>query len=151
MPPLCADRLAEARSEIRLHEIRPDHGGALKTRHVRHLRVDLDFAIVFAELELLLRAKVLVTEEDNAALCDQKGEFVSLLVGEVFELKADDLGADVCGEVLDFFRGGEESCLVFVCAGAGIDVFSVLVPDGVDVLEEERAGWTVLWRLSVVF
>jgi hypothetical protein len=101
---------------------------------MRHLRVDLDFAVVLAELELLLRAQILVAEEYNAPLGDQKGELVSLLVRQVFELQADDLGADVRCEVLDFFRGGEEGFLLFVCAGAGVGVFSVLVSDGVDVL-----------------
>ena len=108
------------------------------------MRVDLDFTKVLSELELLLRAEVLVAEEHDAALGDQQREFVSLLVGQVFELQADDLGADVCGEVLDFFGGGEEGGFVLVCAGAGVDVFSVFVADGVDVLEVERDCWAVL-------
>jgi len=150
VPPLRADRLAEARSKVRLHQIRPDHSRALQTRHVRHLRVDLDFAIILPKLELLLRAEVLVTEEHDAALSDQKREFVSLLVGQVFQLQADDLGADVCGEVLDFCRGGEEGGFVLVGARAGVGVCSVFVADGVDVLEEEGAGWAVLRCLSVL-
>jgi len=144
VPSLRADRLAETRSKVRLHQIRPDHSRALKTRDMRHLRVDLDFTKVLAELKLLLRAEVLVTEEHDAALGDQQREFVSLLVGQVFKLQADDLGADVCGEVLDFFGGGEEGGFILVGAGAGVDVFSVFVADGVDVLEVERDGWAVL-------
>jgi hypothetical protein len=150
VPPLCADRLAEARSKVVLHQIRPDHSGTLKTRHMWHLRVNLDFAKVLSQLELLLRAEVLVTEEHDAALGDQKREFVSLLVGQVFELQADDLGADVCSQVLDFFGGGEEGGFVLVGARAGVDVFSVFVADGVDVLEEERDCWAVLSSLSVL-
>jgi hypothetical protein len=115
-----------------------------------HLRVNLDFAKVLSQLELLLRAEVLVTEEHDAALGDQKREFVSLLVGQVFELQADDLGADVCSQVLDFFGGGEEGGFVLVGARAGVDVFSVFVADGVDVLEEERDCWAVLSSLSVL-
>ena len=111
---------------------------------MRYLRVDFDFAVVLAELELLLRAQVLVTEEHHAALCDKKGQFISLLVGQVLELEADNLGTNVCGEVLDLLCGGEERCLVLVCAGASVDVFSVLIPDGVDVLKEQRASWAVL-------
>jgi hypothetical protein len=49
----------------------------------------------------------LVTEEDDAALGDEQGEFVSLLVGEVFKLQTDDFGADVGGQVVDSFGGGE--------------------------------------------
>lgn len=150
MPSLRADRLAEARSEVRLHQIRPDYGRALQARHVWHLRVDLDFTKILAELKLLLRAEVLVTEEHYAALGDQKREFVSLLVGQVFELQADDLGADMCGEVLDFFGGGEECGFVLVGARASVDVLSVFISDGVDVLEVERDGWAVLQRLSVL-
>jgi hypothetical protein len=51
----------------------------------------------------------------------------------------------VGGEVFDFFGGGEEGCFGFVGARAGVDVFAVGVADGVDVLEEEGAGWAVLW------
>lgn len=114
------------------------------------MRVDLDFTKILSELELLLRAEVLVAEEHHAALGDQQREFVSLLVGQVFELQADDLGADVCGEVLDLFGGGEEGGFVLVGAGAGVDVFSIFVADGVDVLKVERDGWAVLRRLSVL-
>ena len=53
-------------------------------------------------------------------------------------------------EVLDFFRGGEEGFLLFVCAGAGVGVFSVLVSDGVDILEEERDGRAILRCWSVL-
>lgn len=125
MPPLRANRLAETRSKIILHQIRPNHRRALQARHMRHLRVNLNLTKILPKLELLLRAKILVTEEHDAALSDQKREFVSLLVGQVFELQADDLGADVRGEVLDFLGGGEEGGFVLVGAGAGVDVFSV--------------------------
>lgn len=111
---------------------------------MRHLRVDLDFTEILSKLELLLRAEILVSEEHHAALRDQKREFVSLLVGQVFELEADDLGANVRGEVLDFFGGREERLFVLVGACAGVDVFSVFIPDGVDVLKVEGNGWAVL-------
>ena len=150
MPPLRADRLAETRSEVRLGQIWPDHGRTLQARHVRHLRVDLDFTKVLPKLKLLLRAEVLITEEYDAALSDQKRELVPLMVGQVFELEPDDLGADVCGEVLDFFGGGEERGFVLVGARAGVDVFSVFVADGIDILEVERDGWAVLQRFLVL-
>jgi hypothetical protein len=145
MPSLRPNGFPETSTKILLRKIRPDDSRALQARHVRDLRVDFDFAVVLSELELFLRAEVLITEEDDASLCDQEGELVSLLVSQVFELQADYLRADVRGEVLDFFRGGEEGCFGLVGAGAGVDVFAVCVADGVDVLEEEGAGWAVLW------
>jgi hypothetical protein len=120
MPSLRPNGFPETSTKILLRKIRPDDSRALQARHVRDLRVDFDFAVVLSELELFLRAEVLITEEDDASLCDQEGE-------------------------LDFFRGGEEGCFVLVGAGAGVDVFAVCVADGVDVLEEEGAGWAVLW------
>lgn len=77
----------------------------------------------------------MVAEEDYTALGDEEGEFVSLLVCKVFELKADNFGADVGGQMLNFFRGGEKGCLVFVCASSGVHVFAVFIPDSVDILE----------------
>lgn len=112
--------------------------------------MNLNFTKVLSKFKLLLRAEILVTEEHDAALGDQKREFVSLLVGQVFELQADDLGADVRGQVLDFFGGGEEGGFVLVGARAGVDVFSVFVADGVDVLEEEGDGGAVLWLFLVL-
>jgi len=117
---------------------------------MRHLRVNLNLTEILPQLKLLLRAQILITEEHDAALSDQKREFVSLLVGQVFELQADDLGADVRGQVFDFCGGGEEGGFVLVGARAGVGVCSVFVADGVDVLEEEGAGWAVLRCLSVL-
>ena len=111
--------------------------------------MDLDFAEVLSQLELLLRAEILVTEENNAALGDQKSKLVSLLVSQVFQLETDDFCADVCREVLDFLRGREECGLLLVCASAGVDIFSVFVPDGVDVLKIQRASWAVLREISI--
>ena len=150
MPPLRTDGFAETGPTLRLRKIRPDDRRALQARNVRHLRVDLDFAVVLAELQLLLRAQVLATEEDDTPLGDQQGELISLLVRQIFELQADDLSADMRCEVPDFFRGGEEGFLLFVCAGAGVGVFSVLVSDGVDILEEERDGRAILRCWSVL-
>lgn len=99
------------------------------------LRMDLNFAKVLSELELLLRTEILVTEEDYTSLGDEKGEFISLLICEVLELETDDFGADVSSEVLDFLCSGEKRGLVLVCPSAGVDVFSVFIPDGVDILE----------------
>jgi hypothetical protein len=145
MPPLRPNRLPKTRAEILPRQIRPDNRRPLQPRNMRNLRMDLNFTIILSQLELFLRAEVLVAEEDDAALCDQESELVSLLVGQVFELEPDYFGADVGGEVFDLFGGGEEGCFGFVGAGAGVDVFAVLVADGVDVLQEEGAGWAVLW------
>jgi hypothetical protein len=53
---------------------------------MRDLRVNLNFTIILSKLELFLRTEVLVAEEDDAALCDEESELVSLLVCQVFEL-----------------------------------------------------------------
>lgn len=112
---------------------------------MRDLRMDLDFAKIPAQLELLLRAEILVAEENNAALGNEKCELIFLLVGQVLELQADNFGADVRSQILDFFGGREECGLVLVCASAGVDVLAVLISDSVDILEKERAGWAVLY------
>lgn len=111
---------------------------------MRHLRMNLDFAPILAQLKLLLRAEILIAEEHHAPFSDQQRELISLLVSEVFQLQADDLRSDVRGEVLDLFRGGEQGGFLWICPRAGIDVFSVFVSDGVDILEVQRAGWPVL-------
>lgn len=111
-----------------------------------YLRMDLDFTKILAELKLLLRAKILIAEKYDAALRDEQSKLVSLLVSQVLELQADNLGADVSGEVLDFSGSREESDLVLVGTGAGVGVLPVVVADGVDVLQVERPGWTVLRR-----
>lgn len=111
---------------------------------MRHLRMDLDFAIIPAQLELLLRAEILIAEEHHAPFSDQQRELISLLVSEVFQLQADDLRSDVRGEVPDLFRSGKEGGFLQVRARASVDVFSVFVTDGVDILEVQRAGWPVL-------
>lgn len=107
VPSLGANRLAETSSIFRSEEIRPDDGRALEAGYVWDLRVDFDFAKVLSELELLLWAEVLVAEEDHAAFGDEKRKLISLLICEIFELEADNFGADVSGKVLDFLRRGE--------------------------------------------
>lgn len=109
-----------------------------------YLWVDLDFAIILSEFELLLWAKILIAEEHDTALGDQESELISLLVSQIFELEADDFRANVCGKVFDFFRSREKRRLVLVCASAGIDIFPVFVSDGVDILEEQGTSWAVL-------
>lgn len=110
--------------------------------------MNLHFAIIPSQLKLLLRAQVLVAEEHDTPLSDQQGELVSLLVSEIFELETNDLGADVRCQVLDFLRSREQGSLLGVGASAGIDVFAVVVADGVDVLEVEGAGGPVLPKVN---
>jgi hypothetical protein len=149
MPPLRPNGLPKTRAKILLRQIRPDDSRALQARNMRDLRMNFNFTIILSKLELFLRTKILIAEEDDAALGDQESELVALLVSQVFELEPDDLGADVGGEVFDFFRGGEEGCFGLVGARAGVDVFAVCVADGVDVLQEKGASWAVLWLLLV--
>jgi hypothetical protein len=86
MPPLRPNRLPKTRAKILPRQIRPDDSRALQTRNMRDLRVNLNFTIILSKLELFLRTEVLVAEEDDAALCDEESELVSLLVCQVFEL-----------------------------------------------------------------
>lgn len=111
---------------------------------MRYLRVDLDFTKILAKLKLLLRAEILVAEEDNATLSDEESQLVSLLVGQVLKLQANNFSANVSGQVLDLFGSGVQGALVLVGAGAGVGVLAVMIANGVDVLQVERAGWTVL-------
>ncbi len=89
--------------------------------------VDVQRAKVAAELLLLLKAnvlEVLVAEDDDAALGDEQGELVTLLVVELRELQAADLGADdrgqlghlevlvVLGEEVGFLLLGDEAAVV---------------------------------------
>lgn len=111
---------------------------------MRYLRMNLDFTEMLAELKLLLRTQILVAEENDTALSDKESELVSLLVSQVLELQANNLSANVSSQVFNFFRSGEEGGLVLVSAGAGVGVLAVMVADGVDVLQVERASWTVL-------
>lgn len=149
VPALGADGLSEACAGLRLLKIRPDHGGTLKTRHMRHLRVDLDFAIVLSKLQLLLGAQILIAEENNTPLGDEQCKLISLLVGEIFQLQTDDLCADVFRQVLDFLRGRKQGGLVGVGTGAGVDILAVFVADGVDVLKVKRACRAVLRAKSI--
>ena len=57
--------------------------------------MDFNFTEVVAQLELLLRAEILVAEEDDATFGNEESEFIFLLVGEVCELKTNDLSSDV--------------------------------------------------------
>lgn len=59
------------------------------------MRVDFNFTEVVAQLELLLRAEILVAEEDDATFGNEESEFIFLLVGEVCKLKTNDLSSDV--------------------------------------------------------
>lgn len=45
----------------------------------------------------------MVAEEDDATFGNEESEFVLLLIGEVCELKANDLGPNVGRQMFDFF------------------------------------------------
>lgn len=144
MPALRANRLSEAGTCLRLLQIRPDDSGTLQPGHVRHLRMNLNFTEILAQLQLFLRAQILVAEEHHTPLRNEQRKLIALQVGEIFELQADNLRADMRGEVFHFFGGGKQSGLFGISAGAGVDVFAVFVADGIDVLEVERSRWAVL-------
>lgn len=112
--------------------------------------MDLGHAVVLAQLELLLRRQVLVPEEDDAALGDEQGELVLLLVGEVLELQALDLGADMRREVGDLGGGREQRRLGLVGPRAGVVVHPLLVADLDHVLQVERSQRAVRVPLGEV-
>ena len=87
MPARRAARLPEVRLPPFLDlQVRPHDRHAGRAGDLRHLRVDFDDAEVLAQLLLLLGGDVLVAEEDDAALGDEEGELVFLLVRQLRQL-----------------------------------------------------------------
>ncbi len=100
--------------------------------------MDLNLAKVLAQLLLLLRRDVLVAEEDDAALGDQQRQLVALHVGQILELQAFDLSADVRGQMRHARRRPEQVLLAPVCPRARVHVRPLLGPDLVHVLDVQR-------------
>lgn len=65
--------------------------------------MDFDLTVPLSELLLLLWGDVLVPEEHDTPLRNQQTKLVFLLVREILELKTNNLRADVCSQVNDFF------------------------------------------------
>jgi len=72
-----------------------------------------------------------------------------LLIGEVLELESDDLGTDVCREMDNVFRCGEQCLLVRIGTCASVGEVTVVVSDSVDILQIERPGRSILSRRKV--
>lgn len=70
--------------------------------------MNLNLAVILAELFLLLRRDILVPEEDDAAFTNQQSKFISLLVREILQLQAFDLCADMSRQVGHALSGFEE-------------------------------------------
>lgn len=86
----------------------------------------------------------MIAEEDDAPFCDQKGEFVFLLVCEVSELETDNFSADVTCQMLNLFCCGEKSFLAWVCECSCVCVVPVVVSDGEDILVVQWNVWAIL-------
>ena len=115
-----------------------------KTWDTRNLWVDFHLTIVFAKLQLRLRAQILVSEEHDAPLGDQQRQLVLLLVGQVLELQADDLCPDVRSQMNNFFGCREQSLFCWICTRPSIEVLAVIVTDVVDILQVQwlsRSVW----------
>ena len=69
-------------------QIGPHHRHPGDARHLRDLRMDLDFAKVLAQFFLLLRGDVLVAQEDDTAFGDEETEFIALLGSQLRKLDA---------------------------------------------------------------
>ena len=54
--------------------------------------MDLNFAIMLAQRLLFLRTQILVSEKNNAAFSNQKGQLIPLLGSKIFQLQTDDNG-----------------------------------------------------------
>ena len=63
-----------------------------------------NFSEPFAQLLLLLRCDILVTEEHNTALGNKQAKLIALLVVQVLQLKTDDLCSDMLCEIDYFLR-----------------------------------------------
>lgn len=148
VPFLGADGIAEGGLDFCVHEIRPDNGDSGEAGHDWNLRMDFDFSVVLAEFKLLLRAKVLVSKENYASLSDEQCEFVSLGIGEILQLQANDLRSNVGREVNDLLCSTEERLLAWICSGTSIYKVSVVVSQSKDILQVERYGWTILGVVS---
>lgn len=105
--------------------------------------MNLDLAIVLAQLLLVLRRQVLVAEEDDAALGDQESQLVALLVRQVLQLQALNLRPNVCRQIRHLGGRPQQVLLGLVGTGAGIHIGVVLVADLVAVVEVQRPCWPV--------
>jgi hypothetical protein len=101
--------------------------------------MNLNLTKILPKRFLLLWGNILVPEEDNASLCDEQTKLILLLICKVFELKADDLRANMPGEMDDFFCRREKRFLFGVSASAWIYMKAILVSDTVDIVEVKRA------------
>lgn len=80
----------------------------------------------------------MIPEENDTPLGNQQCELILLLIGEVLELEAFDLSADVCGQISDLSSGREEGLLLLVGPSARVVVHTLLAPDLVYVIKVER-------------
>ena len=64
--------------------------------------MDLDLPKMFPEFFLFLWGEILVSEEDDRSLCNEKSQFIFLLVCQVLQLKTHNLRADVRSQIYDF-------------------------------------------------
>ncbi len=103
--------------------------------------MDLDLPKMLSEFLLFLRGNILVSEEYHRSFGDEKGQFVFLLVRQVFELKTYNLGSDVGSQGDDLFRGPEQCALGLVRSSSCVDVFTVDIPDVDGIVEEEGLCW----------
>lgn len=82
--------------------------------------VDMERTPVLAESDVLLAIQVLlVAEEDDATLSNEGGEFIGLLLSQLGELDAVQLGSDLGGVVNALGDTGEEGLLLGVSALTG--------------------------------
>jgi hypothetical protein len=101
--------------------------------------MNFNLAKILPKRFLLLWGNILIPEEDNASLCDEQTKLILLLICKVFELKTDDLRANMPGEMNDFFCSREKCFLFGISTSAWIYMGAILVSDIVDIVEVKRA------------
>jgi hypothetical protein len=109
-----------------------------------------DLTIPLAELSLLLRGEVLISEKDDTSFGNKQGQLVLLLGSKVLELQAFDLGADVSSQVSDLRCSSKQIFLGLVSSGSCVLERYFLVPDLIRILELQWPSRTVRVSLGQV-
>jgi hypothetical protein len=112
--------------------------------------MNFHLAKILPEGFLLLWGNILVSEEDNASLCDEKTELILLLICEVLQLKTNNLRANMSGEMDDFFCRRKKRFLFGVGTGAWIYMEAIFVSDIIDIVEVKRPRRSIRITLAQV-
>ncbi|KAH3661439.1 hypothetical protein OGAPHI_006846 [Ogataea philodendri] len=136
------ERLAEV--------VQPDDRNARKSVDIGGLRVFFNTAPISTNLSLLLRGKFLVSEENHNSFSNQQSKLVSLLISQVAQLKTNNLGTNMFGQVDHFSCSTQQRLLFWVYILCSVNVFVIIVTDGGSLVNKDRnqrlvwSGWIPL-------